>query len=359
MRSMFNVNQDDRFSELVRLLQFPSFVFLVYDYKSAKENKPLPFSGDYKYADIEWEGQITADIQNNVAQVSLFPRLFSMGGGNLKLYNYEDFKTIYGVDSSNVYKGRFDAHISSNDFKKPNTIFTSVDPTYVIGTAFTLDANVLIFDILYRHRKVIEDNLMVFTVAGRPFRGSFDAEVKISVELIDHLENETKSLSLVTLNKTENFKLVEELTTKLLHEWVSNIIYYDMEISKVEDIIISKQKKLTSDIQNNTYCQIDEICEEIPTLKWYKPSVEAVWVKQKEVCSEVTQTEKATLLNAKFIIRMGPEKSQWVLAILGLTHASLIQKLFVLSLKKTQFQMNVLQWSSLELEFTRATFEAI
>ena len=190
-----------------------------------------------------------------------------MGGGNLKLYNYEDFKTIYGVDSSNVYKGRFDAHISSNDFKKPNTIFTSVDPTYVIGTAFTLDANVLIFDILYRHRKVIEDNLMVFTVAGRPFRGSFDAEVKISVELIDHLENETKSLSLVTLNKTENFKLVEELTTKLLHEWVSNIIYYDMEISKVEDIIISKQKKLTSDIQNNTYCQIDEICEEIPTLK--------------------------------------------------------------------------------------------
>ena len=290
MRTMFKVNQDDRFSELVRLLEFPETVSLVYDYKSARDNKPLPFYGAYKYANIYWKGGVSADILNNIAMVQLYPRTFTMGGGNLKLINYETFKYYYGIDSSNVYRGRFDTHIKIDDFKRENRIFSNIDPTYVIATTFTLDANVVVFDILFRHQQEMKDNTITFLTTGKPFRGSFEAEIEINVELIQNLEDETSSKSKVTLNKTNNFMSLETLTNKMLHEWNANLLYYNYEINSLKDQLLSQYNKMISQIQSDSYWQIDEICEEIPRLKCKVPSVEAVWIKEKESCKDIAQT---------------------------------------------------------------------
>ena len=172
---------------------------------------------------------------------------------------------------------------------KNNTISTTITNDIISQAELEFSSNALLFGVLFRYITNITGEKLDVSIQGRPFRGSFQANISASVPLVSDIRNEINSLYTLDLISENNLKELEREINLRLQKWMNTIIYADINIKQTRESLINQLSKSYEDKTKSLHWDNVEVCTELPSIKCSQYAVNARWKQTANVCKAMTQ----------------------------------------------------------------------
>lgn len=282
MRTIFTVMDDDNIEYLANSFKFHFGLNHTYSYENARRNEPMPFVGNSSFLGIEGYSEIWVYLQENYADFKFTLPSFTVGGGNVQFLSYEDFLKYYNIDKKHCHSDRFDHHIDCDDFKEKNTITTSFPADDLKSSVLFLDSNVVMFEILFRFASEVKGRSFTLPIVGRPYRGEFEADIRVEVVIVPDLEKETSSTSTIVLSQNHEYNQLKDSVNRNMQSWVKSIVLAD-NMLKIKMKFLGEEQQYLQETISAIKCEEEEICEHYPKISCSRYALQAVCIETKSV----------------------------------------------------------------------------
>lgn len=293
LKTTLNIKSDDAVPDLVRNIKFPYGLTLDYSYENAKANKPMLFNGQMNFMNVHTHGEYSLYSWNYTSLVNIELPTVKIGGGNFQFITHDDLFYHYNLnddeDSKEFDSRTLDIRANFDDLKKKNTLKFMLEKGKLDQSQILLESNILIFEMVGRVSTYLKEDLMSFTLEGRPFKGVFESKTTVEVKPVDDLEAETNSVLKMELLQNDHLKDLEHWTNYNLQTWVTRIIKVTEEAKILRDKFNSELKLKQDAYIPEDQCESYEQCEEMPSIICNEYAQKAVCKEEKEVCLTMTQ----------------------------------------------------------------------
>lgn len=293
LKTTLNIKSDDNVPDLVRNIKFPYGLILDYSYEDAKANKPMIFTGQMDFMSVHTHGEYSLYSWNYTSLANIELPTIKIGGGNFQFISHDDLFYHYNLNddqNSKEFDSRtLDIRANFDDLKKKNTLKFMLEKGKLDQTQILLESNILIFEMVGRISTYLNEDLMTFSLQGRPFKGVFEANTTVEVKPVDDLEAETNSVLKMELLENDHLKDLEKWTNYNLQTWVTRIIKVTEEAKILRDKFNTELKSKQDAYVPADQCESYEQCEEMPSIICEEYAQKAVCKEEKKVCLTMTQ----------------------------------------------------------------------
>ena len=288
---MYRLSQGEQIElpYLVHLITFPSKISIKYSYQDAKAIAPLNFQGDMYFLGIPSNGVISINLETNDIYIRLDLYSFSVGGGNLQFITSKDYNSLYGEENQECNFELFDAHILWDEFRSNNTISINITSEDVSNSTLVLDSNILLFDVLFRHKANLTGESLDIAIEGKPFNGVYNSNMSVSIPYVEDMQSEANSTYRIDLIREGNLQKLEGDVNTRLQKWISSIIRSDMSIKGAVEYLTEMKENLKNELNQLFEWEYVESCIEVPTIKCAQYALQAVCTETISVCKAMTQ----------------------------------------------------------------------
>lgn len=282
----------DTLPNLARNITFESDMVLSVNYTEykaqAEESKSLTFAGAMSLYGIDATGEIVCNIKTNVANLVMHLPNFSMGSGNVQFLSSKTIAKYLGLsDDQNVAdevkKYSDGADVSTEE----NTLKIEMKIGSLSSSKVTLNANVLMFELVHRISIDISDQEISFPLSGKPFGGIFQADTFVRVKPVKDLQKEGNSVVTITLKMDDTINQLQKETNDVLKRWIDEIIETFTSISNAEKMLIESKSSLQNQYFDVSTCKQYSRCVDTPVLECKKFNTERVCTQTKLTCDTI------------------------------------------------------------------------
>jgi len=246
--------------------------------------REVHFTGVMELYGINCFSIIRSGLDDNIANLTLMLPDFGLGAGNVQFLNAEVIADLLNVGEDEDLNEAVNAYNPGSTVgAENNTISVDMEVGRLQHSRVTLDANIMLFEIIHRVSAQISDEEISFGVVGNPFRGPFNANVAVRVTPEENLRTEHNSEVAININMDD---AIDQLTTHMnqrVGNWTRLIVdtYNGMN---------SRQAYLQNqldDAKSNSYpvesCAQFSRCVDAPSLQCHNLQTERVCAETKQV----------------------------------------------------------------------------
>lgn len=250
----------DVLPNLARNITFESDLVLSVNYTEYKElaegSKSLTFAGPMSLYGIDATGEVLCNVDTNVASLTMHLPDFSLGSGNVQFVSSKTIAKYLGLAddqnvSDEVKKYSEGADVSTEE----NTLKIDMKVGSLANTKVTLNANVLMFNLVHRISIDISDQEISFPLSGKPFGGSFQADAVVRVKPTKDILKENNSVVTVSLKMDDTTNQLQKETNDVLKRWIDDIIETFNSITNAEKLLVETKATLQGQYFDVSACK--------------------------------------------------------------------------------------------------------